>query len=366
MNPTSPEEVPISPWDDDEANRGVDILGGFRVTSIVMGERVYILVNKAYDLSSLGHAMVMEVSAQTLINVLRHVLAKEHEAGSLLGVHQALVSDGCTSHSIKPTSLLPADSTRLLYFDPEGEYSFLEKGRNLAGIEARRERTREYSVQLDELKKVVVACGFHGLNRLTDVDYRRSLADLRSSEFYSFFHVQETAVEHLPGEHDLLRLKTRGFQEFVDLEVEVDAAAMVLRATLTLARPWLTEMCKNPFALAFAFPLDVLRNFIDVMIPETIDLSKLGITDDPVAPNPDRKLVDFLIYAILELYDRQRTQARFAQRSDITAAVFSLIMTLMGRKKAETVVMPFSQINARNITAENGDVFQLEVLGSED
>lgn len=355
--PSEPSEVPKSAWGDniEENTLGpVGILEAFSPLAVLTGQNPYIFINKAYDFDIPDKRLIMEVSAQSIIDILRNVFLNP-DANSLLGVTTALISDGNTSHAIALQGIIPTEPDRLLYFDPWNVNSFLEKGKNIANIDAQRKGKGTYSISLGEFKKVLVACGFLGINKLKGIDFRLSLSQLRTSDFYSFFNIRETAVDGSPDRRSF-KLKTGGFQEFIDIEVLVDQNEKVHRALLTVARQWITQMGANN-----SLVVDIVKSFIDAMIPEQIDLSQLGIVDDPTIRNPDRRLVDFLVKAFWDLPDSQNTAANFKRSDEISLIAFKFLLTFVGKENDATVSMLFSKLSAQNVTRENREIFRLEV-----
>lgn len=356
--PTEPSEIPISAWEDISEENDilgpVGILEAFRPLAVLTGQNPYIFVNKACNLNIPDKRLIMEVSAQSIIDILRNVFSNRDD-DTLLGTTTALISDGNISHAIAPEGIVPNEPNRLLYFDPWNVSSFLEKGKNIANIEAKHEGHGKYSISLSEFKSVLVACGFLDINKLKGIDFRPSLAQLRSSDFYSFFHISETAIEGLL-DHRSFKLKTGGFQEFIDIEVLVDQNEKVHRALLTIARQWIAQMgATNPFAV------DIVKSFIDAMIPKQIDLSQLGIVDDPIIHNPDRQLVDFLVKAFWDLPNSQQTEDNFKRSDEISHIAFRFLLTFIGKEKDANVSMLFSKLSAQNATRKNLEVFMLEI-----
>ncbi len=81
--------------------------------------------------------------------------------------------------------------------------------------------------------------------------------EFQKSEFASFFNVQEVERIQEPNGFFRLHLKTGGFQEFVDIELRLDASLQLQQASLELARAWIgDEDSLNPFAR------DICKSFI--------------------------------------------------------------------------------------------------------
>ena len=81
--------------------------------------------------------------------------------------------------------------------------------------------------------------------------------EFQQSEFASFFNLQEVEQFQEPNGCMRLHLKTGGFQEFVDIELKLDASLRLRQASLELARAWIgNEDSLNPFAK------DICKSFI--------------------------------------------------------------------------------------------------------
>ena len=85
------------------------------------------------------------------------------------------------------------------------------------------------------------------------MDYK----EFQKSEFASFFNLQEIERIQEPNGSARIHLKTGGFQEFVDIELKLDASLRLRQASLELARAWIgDEDSLNPFAK------DICKSFI--------------------------------------------------------------------------------------------------------
>lgn len=81
--------------------------------------------------------------------------------------------------------------------------------------------------------------------------------EFQKSEFASFFNTHEIERIQEPNGGFRVRLKTGGFQEFVDIELKLDASLRLRQASLDLARAWVgNEDSLNPFAK------DICKSFI--------------------------------------------------------------------------------------------------------
>jgi hypothetical protein len=81
--------------------------------------------------------------------------------------------------------------------------------------------------------------------------------EFQKSEFVSFFNLQEVERIQEPNGSARIKLKTGGFQEFIDIEIRLDASLRLRQASLELARAWIgDEDSLNPFAK------DICKSFI--------------------------------------------------------------------------------------------------------
>lgn len=81
--------------------------------------------------------------------------------------------------------------------------------------------------------------------------------EFQKSEFASFFNTREVERIQEPNGSIRVYLKTGGFQEFVDINLTLDASQRLCNASLELARAWIgDEDSLNPFAK------DICKSFI--------------------------------------------------------------------------------------------------------
>ncbi len=87
--------------------------------------------------------------------------------------------------------------------------------------------------------------------------------DLQHSELWSWFGVHEVSRALLPAGGVRIALKPGGFQEHIDLEVELSERETVRLATLTLDRTWIGEDGHvSPFAS------DITKSFLFTCAPD--------------------------------------------------------------------------------------------------
>ncbi|HVG00858.1 MAG TPA: hypothetical protein VND68_13550 [Chloroflexia bacterium] len=362
--PDTSESIPISDWvdtsdvqeDDTVSHLGpTDIEQGAAFVAALTGKPPFIFSNKKYDLGQLDYAGIMPVDVLDLLDIQRY--AFRHTIANT-----ALVSDGNTSHAISLQNFAGDDPDRLLFYDPWGVGSFLEEGRNIAGIKAQptTESGANFSITFDEYSRVLVAAVFMDLEGKLEsaIIFRQLYSELSTSEFFSFFGLHETKPREKRDDRTLIALKTGGFQESIDIVIQIDAQGFVRHGTLRLARAWINEYRLNPFAL------DVTKSFVAALIPTSIDLSSLGVRQNPVIENPDRSQAAFLASALFDLVHQERTRQNFSQPNKLPATFFPIILAFLGREDSAQVTLVFSSLTATNVRSDTEDVFRLEIDAS--
>jgi hypothetical protein len=106
-------------------------------------------------------------------------------------------------------------------------------------------------------------------------------AEIERSQLFTWFHCGETGRERSPDGGTVVRLKPGGFQEFIDIELDLDAAWRLRRAALTLDRAWAGG------AQSRAFADDLAKSFLLVLSPEGSIGRELGTQiDSLLGANP--------------------------------------------------------------------------------
>jgi hypothetical protein len=120
---------------------------------------------------------------------------------------------------------------------------------------------------------------------------------VEASELFTWFGVHEVGREALSGGGQRLHLKPGGYQESVDLWVDLDAHGGVMTARLELARDWIDAPDTAPFAL------DIAKSALPILAPRSAVveefaarlwqrlgqmrvLMRAGALDEPSAPAP--------------------------------------------------------------------------------
>jgi len=86
---------------------------------------------------------------------------------------------------------------------------------------------------------------------------------LRRSDLFTFFRLSEQS-RSAPSSAGVLTIifKPGGFQEFIDIRVQIDQTDLVRGASLLMDRVWLGDVTNiNPFAK------DITKTFISVLVP---------------------------------------------------------------------------------------------------
>jgi hypothetical protein len=87
--------------------------------------------------------------------------------------------------------------------------------------------------------------------------------DLRRSELFTFFRLSEQSRSE-PSDAGIvtISLKPGGFQEFIDMQVQIDRTSLVREASLLMDRKWVGDIANvNPFAK------DITKTFLSVFVP---------------------------------------------------------------------------------------------------
>jgi hypothetical protein len=173
------------------------------------------------------------VATRTVLDVL--VRLGERARGLLL------ISDGNMSHAISlaRATALPGESPRIHFMDSWGEErgSFLEPGRNLAGVRARREGGGVFSITLEEAGDVLIAMiqgTCHGWGRAR----RKRYDSLAGADLFQWFGLGEVGRgEAVQGLTPILcRPPKTG--EHIDLVFFVDGDGLVSAASWIADLSW--------------------------------------------------------------------------------------------------------------------------------
>jgi hypothetical protein len=341
--PDEPAIIPAEDWDDNESEQQgqwqlgpAGIEDAFDPLEAILGKHVFIFASDRYNLEGLDGVMLAPVPPDRISAVLRCLLQRSKP------ICTAMVSDGYTSHSVSPRELDPNDPERLIYFDPWNVRSCLQEGTNVAGVRARHLGPGQFSITWEEYERVIVAQGMVMCDDLHLAACPMPFNELKTTEFWEFFHIRETGSRRTDEGTQTIPAKTGGFQEFVDLEFTLSPNGLLHGARLTLSRKWIHEMGLNPLAL------DIIKSLIPAVVPSEVEFSGCGPTESFRVPNPDARLAQYLSYAFWELRNQQRTQMRFSRKTRTVARVLPFLFTYAGRQESADLPMLFSGFRGSN------------------
>lgn len=269
---------------------------------------------------------------------LGEVLADLFGGNDKLGV-QVLYYDGYMGHSI---TLLGynRDTSRFTYHDPWPEYSLLGKDYNAAGVDAQREDSH-WSITAAELRNVVLAA-FVFQNVWAEYmgeKFYLTYDELKDTDFWSFFHITETANNALDDSGRLVSLRTGGFQSEIDLSVSLNRRARVVEGQLKTKRSWMFDPQNglNPMAL------DIVRSFVATLIPP-----------------PDLEEDSGLVEMLHKIQDPHYVQQLVDEGSD-KSVMHRALFTYLGLLPSFEVISEFSSIAMSNVKHEGAEWLQTTV-----
>jgi len=172
-------------------------------------------------------------------------------------------------------------------------------------------------------------------------------AQLKTSEFFSFFHVTEVGREHEPDGTTIVRLEPGGFKEFIDIELRLDALSNVRQGRLLLDREWVGDQNRiNPFAK------DIAKSFLSALAPKA-DQGRMAVFADALrnlAGTEDRYL--------------KRSQPNSPERADRTvdAEVLHAVGVFVGTEHQLDVKLTASELRLSNIDEEGRSRVQMTVV----
>jgi hypothetical protein len=341
--PTDPKKVPAEPWNEDERETYPQTLGpvgvedAFFPFQAILGTDVFILANDRYALEGLEGVQFSLVPPNRISTVLRTILLNQAKVPV-----SAMISDGNTNHAVAPDGITPGDPGRLIYVDPWNVKSFLEEGNNIAGVHAHKEGKGRFSISWAEYERVIVAQGMPLDEELPVEACPLTYEELRSTDFWKFFHVHEAGPARVEGPLRIIPLKTGGFQEFVGLEFSIGPQEQLHGVRLRLDRKWIHEMGINPFAL------DIAKSLLLAAVPQEVDFSKCGVPAPSRFPNPDLRLAHFIATILYELTDQGKTRERFSRTTRTLDLVSPLILSYVAKQDTAFVPLLFSKISGTN------------------
>lgn len=191
-----------------------------------------------------------------------------------------VVYNGKLGHSIVLEKHYKENST-FIYLDPWPKSTLLRKENNTIGIDAKRIGKQLWSINDNELEKVIIAAFVwqHFWAEYNHQKYYNSFNEFKNSDFWSFFNLREIDTQRLENS-EKISLKTGGFQSYIDLNIIVNSNGRIIEGELKVNRNWIEGKEKrvveeppilNPFAL------DIVRSFIITLTPpldrpQTVDL----------------------------------------------------------------------------------------------
>jgi hypothetical protein len=161
-------------------------------------------------------------------------------------------------------------------------------------------------------------------------------ADLKRSDFWSFFRIHAVAGPHLDQYGTIhTPLKSGGFQEKMDLTLDENAAGRVVGATLALSRDFVESSATSLFAG------DIAKSFIATVV-------------SPM----DRDAVLLFGLGVVALADPEELEA--VRRQDPTEVVAAFLSVYLNMESQVTISLPLTTLASRNVTREN-DARWLEI-----
>ncbi len=261
-----------------------------------------------------------------LVDLLARALITRDAKGTAVQVY-----DGRSGHCI---NLKAADDDSVLFHDPWPGRSLLCREHNAAGVDAV-EHGNGWIISRADLAKVVFSA-FLWPSEWGDLSGEPTLvpyADLRGGDFFDFFHVWETADGRTTeADRTKVRLKTGGFQEHVDLTLDLDSRERVTRAELWLRREWMANL--NPFAK------DIAKSFVGGFVTER--------GGERAAP---------IVELLWNLGRLDEATAEHVLRDD--APECAIVRAFLGLEERAFAVLATETLNAENTDREGAAWFKL-------
>ncbi|MEU9287679.1 hypothetical protein AB0D57_23965 [Streptomyces sp. NPDC048275] len=238
-----------------DPQRGATLEQTWRTFGLLSGVRpVCLLAAGRPEVPTAAIERVIAFPPAALVDLLARALITLDARGIPVNVY-----DGRSGHCI---NLMAADDDTVLFHDPWPGRSLLCHEQNAAGVDAV-EHEYGWLITRADLGKVIFSAFLWPSvwGDLSGEPTRVPYADLQNSDFFSFFHVHETAGGRTTeADGTKVRLKTGGFQEHVDLTLDLDSRGRVSHAALWLRREWMADL--NPFAT------DIAKSFLAGFVTE--------------------------------------------------------------------------------------------------
>ncbi|THA23364.1 hypothetical protein [Streptomyces sp. A1547] len=296
---------------------------GWRVFGLLCGAQpVCLLAAGRPEVPTAAIHRVISFSPGDLLGLLARALTALGAGNIPVNVY-----DGRAGHCV---NLLGVEDESFIFHDPWPGRSLLCREQNVAGVDAA-EHEQGWRITGEDLGKVVFSAFLWPSvwGDLTGEPTRIPYPNLSATEFFGFFNIHETERAETT-----VRLKTGGFQEHVDLTLELDARGRVSEATLLLRREWIADL--NPFAL------DIAKSFLFDFVP---------VADrEQVAPIAD------LLWRMGSL---DHATAERTLRDDDPQ--FAMARVILGVQNEVLVSLPRVTVRAKNVDLEDTAWLELTV-----
>lgn len=167
---------------------------------------------------------------------------------------------------------------------------------------------------------------------------------LQRSELFAFFRLSEQSRSR-PSNDGIVTilLKPGGFQEFIDIVVQIDQTGLVRNASLIMNRNWVGDIANaNPFAK------DITKSFIAVLVP----LEDADIVKDVIRTIWNLRGTNDKVYYLTqppeedESYDPQVLRAQ---------------RVYLGEEEKFEMIMPSSELVMENYRIEGKETLRLTI-----
>ncbi len=316
-----------------DPQKGASIEQAWRTVVLISGIfQVCLLASGRPPVPTAAIPRTVLMTPEQLTDTLARLYAIRRPAAAQIFIH-----DGKMGHCVTLFDFDPAAS-RFLYHDSWPGRSLLCAENNAAGVDAQPTEDGQWTITTSELSTIIFACFLDPTlwADLTGVNYRIAYADLKQSEFWSFFHITEAARQADQEGEIAVLLRPGGFQQQIALQLELDASERVAGAMLALKRDWLIPPEQGANALA----LDIAKSFIATFTPP-----------------PDAGDSQPLSEAVWNARDPEKLKALFSSGLDSPAAQLLLVMS--GQTQESTALMNFSRLTAENLDSNGEQWFRL-------
>ncbi|KOV72872.1 hypothetical protein ADL00_05065 [Streptomyces sp. AS58] len=312
-----------------DPQRGATLEQSWRTFGLLTGVRpVCLLASGRPEVPTSAIERVILFSPTALVDLLAHALSTLETKATAVNVY-----DGRSGHCI---NLLAADEDLILYHDPWPGRSLLCRENNVAGVDAV-EHENGWIITRADLAEVIFAAFLwpSDWGDLSGEPTRVPYEDLQGGDFFGFFHVREVeGGRTTEAGRTSLRLKTGGFQEYVDLAFDLDSRDRVSCAELWLSRVWMANL--NPFAR------DIAKSFLAGLVTER--------SREPVAP---------IVELLWSLGGLDEATADRVLRDD--APEYGIVRAYLGVEEQAFAPLATETVRAENVTRGDADWFKLTI-----